>query len=91
MKIFIKAKPGAARAYVKEEPRGLFEDGGGAGKHGETPARRFVVAVTERAVEGRANEAIIAALAAHFGVPRARVRIVRGAQSREKIVEVDEG
>lgn len=81
MKIVVKAKPGAKKAYIKEEPQGLF------GK--DANERRFVVAVTERAVEGRANEAIIAALAEHFGVPRSRVRIVSGQRSKGKIIEIE--
>jgi hypothetical protein len=46
------------------------------------------VAVTAPPREGRANDALVRALAAHFGVPRSRVRILRGAGSRHKIVEI---
>jgi len=38
--------------------------------------------------EGQANAAVVAALAEHFGVPRSQVRIIRGAGSRHKIVEI---
>jgi len=82
MRILIKAKPGAKRAHIKEEPAELFASGA------QGAPRRFTVAVTERAVEGRANEAILRALAEHFGVPRAQVRILSGALSREKVVEI---
>ncbi len=47
------------------------------------------VRVTAPAIEGRANRAVIAALADHFGVKRRFVRIVRGETSREKWIEVD--
>jgi uncharacterized protein (TIGR00251 family) len=46
------------------------------------------VAVTAPPHEGRANAAVIAALAEHFHVPRSRVRILRGKTSRRKVVEI---
>ena len=49
----------------------------------------FRVSVTAPAREGRANAAAVAALAEHFKVARTRVRIARGATSRQKLVEID--
>ena len=46
------------------------------------------VAVTAPPHEGRANAAVIAALAEHFHIPRSRVRILRGGTSRRKVVEI---
>ena len=46
------------------------------------------VAVTAPPREGRANEALVALLAEHFRVPRVRIRIIRGAGSRHKVVEI---
>lgn len=46
--------------------------------------------VRERAVDGAANDGVIKLLAAHFGVPRSRVTIVRGHTSRQKLVAVDD-
>ncbi len=40
--------------------------------------------------EGKANEELIAGLAAKYGVPKSRVRIRSGASSRNKIVEIDD-
>ena len=37
---------------------------------------------------GKANAAVIALLARHLGVPRRRLKIIRGASSRDKVVEV---
>ncbi len=37
---------------------------------------------------GKANAEVIELLAEHFGVPRSRIRILRGASSRNKIVEI---
>ncbi len=48
----------------------------------------FRVAVTAPAHEGRANEAVVDALAAYFGVPRSKVRIVLGRTARRKVVEI---
>jgi uncharacterized protein YggU (UPF0235/DUF167 family) len=40
--------------------------------------------VQERAVEGKANDAVTKLLAAHLGVPKSRVELVSGATSRVK-------
>lgn len=49
----------------------------------------LVVRVQERAVEGKATEAALAAVADALGVPRRKVTLVRGAASRRKVVEID--
>ncbi len=46
--------------------------------------------VTAPPHRGQANEALIAAVAAHFGVARSRVRIVRGHKHRVKLLEITE-
>ncbi len=51
-------------------------------------ATHYVVAVREPAREGKANRAIEAALAEHFGVPPSAVEIVSGHHGRIKIVEI---
>ena len=40
-------------------------------------------------VDGAANDALVALLADRLGVPRRDVRIVQGATSRAKVVEID--
>ncbi|MBI4339735.1 MAG: DUF167 domain-containing protein [Chloroflexi bacterium] len=47
------------------------------------------IRVTAPAHEGRANQALVELLADLLGVPRSRVRILRGAASRDKVVAVD--
>ena len=51
-------------------------------------ATQLRVAVTEPPREGRANAAVVSAVARFLGVPSSRVRIVRGLASRRKVVEV---
>lgn len=49
----------------------------------------LVVRVTQPAVDGRATEAALAAVADALGVRRGKVRLVRGATSRDKVLAVD--
>ncbi len=65
-------KPGAGRAQV-------------AGRYGDDS---LIVAVAAPAVDGRATEAALAALAKALGVPRREVWLVSGATSRSKIVRI---
>ena len=48
----------------------------------------YRVAVTAPPREGQANDAVIAVVAAHFGVNRGRVRIVAGPRGRRKVIEI---
>ncbi|MEU8134452.1 DUF167 domain-containing protein [Streptodolium elevatio] len=56
------------------------------GTHGDA----LVVAVNARAVEGKATEAALKALADALGVRRRQIVLVTGATSRDKVVEVAE-
>lgn len=73
VKVAIRVKPGAARARV-------------GGSYGDAGA--LVVAVTERAVDGRATAAALRAVAAALGVPRSSVSLLTGATSRDKVLLV---
>jgi uncharacterized protein YggU (UPF0235/DUF167 family) len=55
------------------------------GLHGDA----LVVRVCERAVDGKATEAALRALAEALGVRRRELRLVSGAASRDKVVAVD--
>ena len=57
-----------------------------AGRHGE----RIKVRIAARAVDGKANAALIEFLAEHYRVPRRNVRIIAGLKSRQKRVVIDE-
>lgn len=50
----------------------------------------LIVAVREPAVDQRATKAVRLVLAAYYGVPASRVRLVHGAASRRKLFEVGE-
>jgi uncharacterized protein YggU (UPF0235/DUF167 family) len=73
VRISVRVRPGARADAV---------GGTWAGPRG--PA--LVVAVRARAVDGAANAAVVAALAAAFGLRRGDVEIVAGARARDKIV-----
>jgi uncharacterized protein (TIGR00251 family) len=49
---------------------------------------QYTVSVNAPAQDGRANEALIDALAGYFGVPKSRIKIVHGYASRRKRVEI---
>ena len=52
------------------------------------PDGSFSVWVTAVPEKGKANLAVVRALAAHFGVAASCVKIVRGAGSGKKLVEI---
>ncbi len=74
MRVAIHVKPGSARTAV-------------GGRHGEGDV--LVVSVTARAVDGKATEAALRAVAEAFEVRRRDVSLVTGATSRDKVVEID--
>lgn len=50
----------------------------------------FLVWIKEKPVEGRANEAVIKALAEYFGVAKSSVALIKGQTSRQKIFEIND-
>ena len=54
----------------------------------ESGRNHFTVSISEPATDGKANHAIVNAIAEHLGVPKSYVEIVHGHFSKHKIVEV---
>ena len=48
----------------------------------------LTVYVRERAVDGKANEAVVAVLAQHYTVPKSHITLVRGTASRHKVLRI---
>jgi uncharacterized protein (TIGR00251 family) len=71
----IHAQPGAKHTEV-------------AGVHGRGTQMRLKIRLAAPAVEGRANDALVAFLAASFGVPRRNVTLVRGEAGRRKTLRI---
>jgi uncharacterized protein (TIGR00251 family) len=73
MLISVQVKPGSRKAPLVEN----LEDGS------------FLVHVNQRAVDGQANEGLVAVLARHFGVAKTKVSIKSGHTARIKRVLID--
>ncbi|MDO8525458.1 MAG: DUF167 domain-containing protein [Candidatus Omnitrophota bacterium] len=72
VKISVKVKPGSKQNLVE---RRTGED-------------HYIVRVKEKAVEGRANAAVIGLISDHFKVPKKRVSIIRGFKGKNKLMEI---
>ncbi len=75
MRVLLRVRPGASRNAV-------------GGRYDGPAGPALVVAVTARAVEGQATKAVLQAVAAAFGVRGSAVTLVRGATSRDKLVDI---
>ncbi len=81
--LHIEEHRGSVRFAVRVQPRASRSEI--VGVHGDA----LKVRLTAPPVDGAANAALVELLAAALGVPRRAVRVVGGATSRGKIVEVD--
>ena len=50
--------------------------------------KNFIVAVKEPPIDGKANKAIVKALAGYFNVSSSGVRIVSGHASKQKVIQI---
>ncbi|MEY2634804.1 MAG: hypothetical protein RIS75_744 [Actinomycetota bacterium] len=73
IRVPIRVRPGAGRHKV-------------GGSAGDPP--RLLVAVCSQAVDGKATEAALSAVAEAVGVKRRDVSLVSGTTSRDKLVEI---
>ena len=79
----LEERQGSIRFPVRVQPRAAGSEI--VGIHGDA----LKVRLAAPPVEGAANVALVELIAAALGVPRRSVRIVAGATSRGKVVEVD--
>ena len=84
-RITIRVHPGAARPRLGPEPGAVPEAVARAGA-----GAQLGVWVRQRAVDGQATEAALAALAGALGIRRTDLRLVVGARARVKIVEISD-
>jgi hypothetical protein len=68
----VRAQPGAKKTAI-------------GGIYGEGAAAQLKIAVQAPPLEGRANEALIAFLAATFGLQKSAVKLISGELSRSKV------
>ena len=76
MRLTVRVYPAAKRTSV-------------GGRYGSSEPAILVARVTAPAVDGKANEAVIKAVSAAFRLPRRNVRIVSGANSRTKVLDLE--
>jgi uncharacterized protein (TIGR00251 family) len=75
VRLTVRVRPGASRNEV-----------GGRYASGEPPT--LLAKVAAPAKEGRANAALIEVLAEELALPKSAIRIVAGAKSKTKVVEI---
>jgi uncharacterized protein len=75
------------RVAVRVRPGARAERVGGRWDGRRGPA--LLIAVRARAVDGAANRAVVAAIAAAFDLPRSAVEVTAGERSRDKLVALD--
>jgi uncharacterized protein YggU (UPF0235/DUF167 family) len=83
MKIIVKAKTRAKVEKVERQNQPRLDLGGRG-----TELVTYKVCVKEAPVSGRANEAIVRALATYFAVAPARITLTTGQTSKQKIFEI---
>ena len=79
----IEERSGSIRFTVHVQPRASRTEV--AGLHGDA----LKVRLSAPPVDGAANDALVDFLSERFAVARRAVRVIAGAQSRSKIVEID--
>jgi uncharacterized protein YggU (UPF0235/DUF167 family) len=80
---------GAIRALAHDQGRLTLRVTPGARVEAlEIGERAVLVKVRAKAKDGEANEAVLALLAEAFGVAASRLRLLRGATGRDKLVQL---
>jgi len=76
-----------ARIAVKVHPRA--KRSAVTGRLGDAPNHQWKLSLAAPPVDGKANDECVRFFAELSGVPRSRVRIIAGAASRSKVVEIE--
>ena len=84
MKILVKVRPSAKRELVEKVGQPTLNFSGSRKEELDF----YRVWVKEPAVDGRANEAVIQAIADHLKISSSRIKIKSGRESRQKMIEV---
>jgi len=89
MKIFVKVKPNSKTESVKkiDPERGREGSQRVSASYGVDPAH-FEIRTKSTPREGKANAAVISALARHLGISKSQIKILAGAKSKQKIFEI---
>jgi uncharacterized protein YggU (UPF0235/DUF167 family) len=86
MMAFWRAEAGALLVRVKVQPKSRRP--GLEGLRPSANGPRLRVAVAEAPEDGRANQAVCAALAAALGIPASLIEVSQGVSAREKTLRV---
>ncbi len=70
------------KIVVKAKPGAKIE------KIEKVDGKNFTVSVKEPPIKGRANQAIVKALAEYFKIPSSKVKIISGYTSKQKVIEI---
>lgn len=84
MKIFIKVKPNSKKEYITriDQPSLGLDDK-------RENIKKFVIAIKEPPIKGKANNAIIKLLSEYFQIPQQNIKIINGLKSKNKIVKIE--
>lgn len=82
MRIFVKAKTKAKEEKVVTPLLELWSDK-------KEDRIELAVYVKEPPIQGRANMAILKALAKHFNISPSQIKLISGASSKQKVFEID--
>lgn len=84
MKILVKVRPSAKKELVEKVGQPALNFYGAQKEEIDF----YKIWVKEPAVDGKANEAVIRALAEHLKISPSRIKIKSGRESRQKVIEV---
>jgi len=86
MKIIVKAKTRAKVTKVERVDQPVLDLGE---KKGKTELVTYKVSVKEAPINGKANDAIIEALAEYFDTAKSNITLVSGQSSKQKVFEIN--